>query len=316
MLRDYYYNLLNNYQQRIYDSVLDAAKRFDKNAKVGGGVFLSNADFEKTIDALRCDHPELYYMNFNMSVTGGFFSTTLHLNYTISKNDRKKYDNALENFINFVKTKCQNLKGEYEKALFVHDIFAENVVYDLKEKNAYDMLGPILHKRGVCQGIAFAYKYILDELGVDCITAVGDVHSSTTNGPHAWNLVKVAGRWYHVDVTLDLKQGDTFFHAYFMNNDSDTFINHKYKYRMSIECRFINDNYFYRNKSFFTDIDKAAQYIVDKWRDSNVVEVKILRADKANNIKNLMNAIARNGGMYNFFIYPIDQLDVYAVYKK
>ena len=316
MLHDYYYSSLNEYQKRIYDSILKAALSYDKKATVGGGIFLSNADFEKTIDALRSDHPELYYLDFNMSVTGGFFSTTLHLRYNINESDKIKYDKALDNFMNFIKAKCQNLKGEYEKALLVHDLFAENLVYDMNEPRAFDLVGPILHKRGVCQGISFAYKYVLDEIGVDCLTAFGEVHSSTTNGPHAWNLVKVAGRWYHVDVTLDTKQGDTFFHAYFMNNDSDTFINHRYKYPMNIECRYINDNYFYRNKAFFTDIDKAAEYIVNKWNATNVVEVKILRADKANNIKNLFNAIGKAGARVNFFIYPIDQLDVYAVYKK
>ena len=37
--------------------------------------------------------------------------------------------------------------------------------------------------------------------GVECLTVVGAAFNST--GDHAWNMVKLDGEWYCVDVTWD-----------------------------------------------------------------------------------------------------------------
>lgn len=50
----------------------------------------------------------------------------------------------------------------------------------------------------VCEGYATAAKLMLGELGIDCDIQNGVCHNG---GGHAWNLVKLNGQWYQMDVT-------------------------------------------------------------------------------------------------------------------
>lgn len=60
--------------------------------------------------------------------------------------------------------------------------------------------GPLVEKRGICGGFAWAFKTLMDEAHVECRCVVGYM-SSDTEVRHQWNLVKIDGQFYHVDVT-------------------------------------------------------------------------------------------------------------------
>ena len=48
-------------------------------------------------------------------------------------------------------------------------------------------------KYPVCQGYAFALKYLCDEADIPCTVV--------TSSTHMWNLVKLNNNWYVVDTT-------------------------------------------------------------------------------------------------------------------
>lgn len=50
----------------------------------------------------------------------------------------------------------------------------------------------------ICVGNATTIKLFLDVLGID-----SKIIHSTEQGEHAWNVVQIDGKWYHVDVTFD-----------------------------------------------------------------------------------------------------------------
>lgn len=57
----------------------------------------------------------------------------------------------------------------------------------------------------------------MDELGITCTVVSSDAMN------HAWNMVRVNGKWYHIDVTWDDHVSDTYgrvYHDYFMLSDS------------------------------------------------------------------------------------------------
>lgn len=49
-------------------------------------------------------------------------------------------------------------------------------------------------------GVAKAYKLLLDMVGIPAITVTGYYHGE----PHVWNKVELDGKWYNVDVTLNV----------------------------------------------------------------------------------------------------------------
>lgn len=99
---------------------------------------------------------------------------------------------------------------EFEKVMTVHDYMVREYSYDTdyydkvcNDSSAVDpshfgySLEMMVEKTGLCQGYTLAFSHVMQQLGID--TAF--ISSETMN--HAWNLVKVDGKWYHIDVTWD-----------------------------------------------------------------------------------------------------------------
>lgn len=95
--------------------------------------------------------------------------------------------------------------SEEEKVKAIHDylIYSANYVnngdYQHAEKWAYGAGGVLIHKEGVCQSYAIAFYMMAVSAGLDCRYVAG----TTKGGGHAWNQVKVDGKWYYIDCTWD-----------------------------------------------------------------------------------------------------------------
>ncbi len=93
---------------------------------------------------------------------------------------------------------------EQEKVYKIYNWIASNVSYDYnnlnneENKTKYTAYGALKDKKAVCQGFAaLFYRMCLDN-GIDCRIISGDA-----GGAHAWNIVKVDGKYYYADVTWD-----------------------------------------------------------------------------------------------------------------
>ncbi|MDD4125983.1 MAG: hypothetical protein PHW77_09715, partial [Eubacteriales bacterium] len=71
----------------------------------------------------------------------------------------------------------------------------ENLINNSLPSVSYSSYGCIVNKVCVCAGYARAFCDIMNRLDID----VKYIESDGMN--HAWNMVKVDGQWYHVDVT-------------------------------------------------------------------------------------------------------------------
>ena len=100
--------------------------------------------------------------------------------------------------------------SEYEKELAVHDWLVEwgsydRTVYDNPNhsgRTGYrDPWGMLVGGYGNCLGYSSTFQLLMDLSGVECITVVGAAFGSQED--HAWNMVKLDGEWYCVDVTWD-----------------------------------------------------------------------------------------------------------------
>ena len=315
---EYHFSRLNSKQKRIYNSALSSAQVFQKNADFFGISSVGSKDIQPICEALLFDHPELFYLGLQMSATSSLFGVgTLHLQYNYSKDQAKKLQASLNVVANDIATKASRFHTDFEKILFVHDYLASTVTYDMNEKDAHNALGPLLNHRGVCQGIAAATKLILDIVGVECAIVMGEVRDPSNSGPHAWNLVCIDKKWYHLDVTLDLKQGGMFYHTYFLINDADCFINHRYSHNDNEKCESINENYFFKKKAYFASFDLAAEYIVKQLATNNMAEVKMLKVGTNNVSGDLMKAVSlKNRTPMNYFIVPNVTFQIYGFFKR
>ena len=84
----------------------------------------------------------------------------------------------------------------------------------------YDFgVGALANRKAVCAGYAQCYQFLLSQVGIDSVY----IAANTKKEPHAWNLVKLDGHWFHVDCTWDRGLGvnPNVKHTYFMLSDAE-----------------------------------------------------------------------------------------------
>lgn len=102
---------------------------------------------------------------------------------------------------------------EYEKELYLHDTLAQRIVYK-ESTNAHNAYGALVEGIAVCEGYAEAFQYLLHRAGIWSYLVIG----SSRGVGHEWNMVRIDGKYYHVDLTWD--DQDTYtYHAYFNVTD-------------------------------------------------------------------------------------------------
>ena len=98
--------------------------------------------------------------------------------------------------------------SEYDKEKAVYDyVFSQThfnddslvaISDDSEDDESYNPYGFFHDHSTICVGNATTIKLFFDVLGID-----SKIIHSTENGEHAWNVVKIDGKWYHLDVTFD-----------------------------------------------------------------------------------------------------------------
>ena len=117
--------------------------------------------------------------------------------------------------------------SEFEKELYLHDALAERITY-VDSSNAHNAYGAIVEGKAVCEGYAEALQYLLGRCGILSFIATGESNNPATGSPegHAWNIVRIDGRFYHLDLTWN-DQGERIYHAYFNLTESAITRDHK-----------------------------------------------------------------------------------------
>lgn len=145
---------------------------------------------------------------------------------------RMKFDNKVKDIIK--KNGVKNLKTDAEKVRWVYEYALDNLEYsdsdnedyNVKVNNAYYAL---FGGETRCYGYSTLVKAFLDQLNIDNKLIGGKVHSLSYNGEkkknnylmHGWNLVKVDGKWYHLDATFEDSDGNKERNEYFLVTDKD-----------------------------------------------------------------------------------------------
>ena len=100
---------------------------------------------------------------------------------------------------------------DYEKGLAIHDWIVMWASYDTEANNNAPTARPspdndnpygvFYNKKAICSGYTSTFQLFMDILGIECITVNGFARNMET--VHAWNMVRLDGEWYCVDVTWD-----------------------------------------------------------------------------------------------------------------
>ena len=114
---------------------------------------------------------------------------------------------------------CRDLLGDiiteemsdYEKELAVHDWMIAWAEYDQAALSSLPGAQPtpdsdnpygfFTGRAAICTGYTSTFQLLMDLLDIECVTVEGTAYNGTED--HAWNMVRLDGDWYCVDVTWD-----------------------------------------------------------------------------------------------------------------
>ena len=224
-------------------------------------------------------HPEFISLSGGYTYwTSGSSITKIEFTYlTNAKEEQQELDAALQE----VKSKIDTSgMSDEEIVLAYHEYLTSTVAYAYEDyfngtiaaNHGYDMYGALVKHSCVCQGYAETMFYLLREAGLSCAIA------SSENINHAWNIVKIHGKWYHIDATWDDPVWDMpgrSYHDYFLVSfdtmNKNTLINHtKDRTDMVVSAQW-GDTYTtavdttYESGKFWNGIEKAIFYKDGYW---------------------------------------------------
>ena len=184
-----YYSMINGETSIAFSSL---SGKFDSRDEMK--EMLSNAVYS----VIR-DHPQLfmysgaytYEFASDLSMSSVVITPKTEMDFETAQKMQKEIDEVADKLILEIKD-----MDDYNKSKYIYTYIAQNTMYNNAD-NAHDMYGCLVEGISVCEGYSKAYSYIMQKCGIP----VAYISGVADGELHAWNIVKIDGKWYHVDCT-------------------------------------------------------------------------------------------------------------------
>ena len=177
---------------------------------------LNEAQLKTLVNDVLGNNPYFFYVDTKYKYSGyNGVIYSLIPQYTMTKAEVKNATADFDKRLNKIVALLPKGLDDAEKALFFHDYLCLNFEYD-RTYSVYDAYTMLKKGKGVCQAYSRLYDALLEKVNIDSLS----VQSDSMN--HAWNAVKIGGKYYHVDVTWDDPIPDEkglVLHEYFLLSD-------------------------------------------------------------------------------------------------
>ena len=118
--------------------------------------------------------------------------------------------------------------SEFERELYLHDQLISLVEYHDEAEDhsseypmAFSAYGALVDGKAVCEGYSRAMQLLSNCLGLQCALVTGVSQEIA----HMWNLIRIEGDWYHLDLTWD-DAASMSIYQYFNLTDEQISVNH------------------------------------------------------------------------------------------
>jgi hypothetical protein len=282
-------------------------------------INVTSADFDTVFGIFLNKEPHDYYVEPSATTrysesTDKLYSvmfTYIYPKVTItSRNERT--DTAVRTIVNEVNRNTA-LMSDYDKTVWLFDYLVNHVTYNSTSDDSNNIYGALVAGKADCMGYGYAMKELLNNLGIEAITVSGQNGSGI---PHMWNMVKLSGQWYQLDVTYG--DPDKNYTNYDYCLTTDTRILNLYKQAATLlpypKAVSMEDNYYVNSGLFASATDEAvtilrrelktavaakAECVQILCATANVcsgTEEALLGPNSADNIITILNAINSESG--------------------
>lgn len=274
-MEPFYYTKMTKQQQAAYHVIMQGANALADEFQIPR---IESAELYDVFFRLRLDHPEIFWMT---GYKYKYYQDSPNLifvpEYLFDKNKIREHQRAMSSRVEKLARAAKDL-SEWEKEKYIHDFICDNVTYDkLKKAYSHEIIGPLGHGVGVCEGIAKSVKVLCDALGIWCMIAVcGNNPEKGIKYRHTWNIIKIGGTYYHLDATFDntlgkhSAAGQEIRYDYFNLDDKKIFRDHEPLIAPAPSCPDSSHSYYREKKLSFTrleDVYKRALQAAKKGRE-------------------------------------------------
>lgn len=164
-----------------------------------------------------------YGLGDGSGITSSACSYKYDLNFDIGFFTSKEQEAAVDAKVDEVLDSLDlDGKSDYEKICAIYEYICDTTDYDHAAVTNGDLLAHSAYatlclNKSVCQGYATAIYRLMLEAGIDCRVVVGQSNGEA----HAWNIVKLDGKYYYIDSTWDSNFEDLEDYKWFLKGLND-----------------------------------------------------------------------------------------------
>lgn len=217
MVMSYCSNSFTAEEKELYNEILENLGRLKDKMPLKKDASV----YEKVLKTIRIEnlaypHVTKYWTEYN----GGTFE--VEVTYRMTADEISSMNMAAEKAAKEIVSQLTPDMDDYEKLKFFHDYLVLNCETDRNYAFADTIYGALVEKKALCEGYSKAFAYLCNLAGIENAIVTGETYVA-----HMWNIVKLGGNWYHVDVTWDKPEDqlrkaypDVILYQYFMVTDS------------------------------------------------------------------------------------------------
>lgn len=211
----YAYSTLTSAQKKAYARLFEGVSEHSSKISLSD-LNLSSSDLSIAYTALCYDNAQFFWLDHsytyytNTSWYSGSYGSvdSISINYSRTAAEVKNIKPKLEAAAKKIVDEALEKDSLFERVLYIHDSITESTVYTLTGGSYISQSdGPLVYGYALCEGYSKAFMYLCQSVGIECVCVGGEA----SGGPHMWNMLKLDGEWYNMDVTWDDDTGYNYF---------------------------------------------------------------------------------------------------------
>lgn len=219
----FYFEQLDVDEQMEYKRIASAVAHYAPTAEIE-----ATDSIKKICSAIQLDNPELFYWNVGKT---GLHDGKLELKYTTTEKDVEGLVYKVRQTRRDIVEKLMNEKENVDKKEFLKKIYFylcnnnryADEEFEKKKPRAwlYTIQGALLNGMGTSLSLALALNYLLEIAGIETILMTGNVLRNGKTAQNAWNLVRLDGEYFHIDIGSQMTDKTDDPEAYFLLKDEN-----------------------------------------------------------------------------------------------
>lgn len=205
----YGYLSLDISEKEIYNSIVDGAKNYAGEVKISREI--TKERLEEICEMIFIEENSLYYLSDEYTVTMNALTgkvTSVILEYKYDFEELAYLNTMTEEKVAEILSETDENMSDVDKLKIFHDKIIFGCRYETEGRYVGTPFGALVDGNALCEGYARAMAILCNKAGIENMIATGtqyntDSDGNTTEEAHMWNMIKVDGEWYNMDVTWD-----------------------------------------------------------------------------------------------------------------